>query len=131
MVRRRALPHGDFDRFRASSSRQSAGVGGMGPSVLPIAARLGAGAATRLGLDLDESSDVLFMLCERDPLGGGPGGGGGNGMPGSQAAVREGVLEPSSRRAIPIPPVEAARLEAGGRGAISGVHCAWRCGVAG
>lgn len=121
VVRRRALPQGDFDRFRASSSRQSAGVGGIGPSVLPSfgAALLGAGAARDRD---DESSDVLFMLCEREPPGGGPGGGGGSGMPGSQTAVRDGVLEPSSRRAMPMPPVEAARLDAGGREAISGVH---------
>lgn len=123
VVRRNALPQGDFDLLRASSSRQSAGVGGIGPSELPNPAALrGAGAAKEFIPDRKESSEVRFILCDRELLGGGPGGGGGSGMPGSQAAVREGVLEPSSRRDMPIPPVEAALLAAGGRRATSGVH---------
>ena len=62
-----------------------------------------------------------FKLCERT-VGGGPGGGGGSGIPGSHAAcvvsLRSGRCQAETLCA-PIPPVEAALLEAGGRSAVS------------
>ena len=65
---------------------------------------LGAGAATAMSEAFDkpalpierpELSNVLFILWERLPDGGGPGGGGGRGMPGSHAPF-EGLCDLSS-----------------------------------
>ena len=59
------------------------------------------------------------MLWERLPAGGGPGGGGGRGIPGSHAPL-EGLYDLSSSSLEdvldnPMPPVEAARRDAGAR----------------
>lgn len=61
-----------------SSSTQSAGVGGTGPSaVIPFGGGLLVGG-DRTGL----GSIVRFKLCDLEFDGGGPGGGGGRGNPG-------------------------------------------------
>lgn len=85
-----------------SSSIQSAGVGGTGPSVEMGGRRVGGDTTL---------SDVRVMLWDRG-AGGGPGGGGGRGIPGSHLATdddrdlaEDGVL---------VAPAETALREAGG-----------------
>lgn len=69
-----------------------------------------------------DSSDALFMLCERTLLGGGPGGGGGSGIPGSHGAGDvSGARLLVGALATSIPPVEAALRAVGGCGTRSSV----------
>ena len=101
------------------SSRQSAGVGGTGPSWVPFTgAVLVRNAGGGPGVD-DELSDelALLRLWERADAGGGPGGGGGRGIPVSQPDFGGDLLAGVKGVPVrPMPPVEAARREAGGLG---------------
>lgn len=96
---------GDRPLDARSSSTQSAGVGGTGPSVDIACGR-------RVGGDII-GSGVRVRLCDLElALGGGPGGGGGKGMPGSHLAVDN--PQECECEGVSIAPVEAARLDAGG-----------------
>jgi hypothetical protein len=70
---------GDFDRFRACSSCQPIGVGGIGVSVVCPGLRVG-GAAGGASLLEGTSKPRGPRLCDLELLGGGPGGGGGIGI---------------------------------------------------
>lgn len=74
----------------------------------------------------EERSAALLVLCERAPLGGGPGGGGGKGMPGVHAGALVWRTASSLRIEVPMAPVDAARRDAGGRPMLSGLHGACR-----
>ena len=109
---------GGLSCCNASSSTQFAGVGGTGPRLVPTPGGrlvLGAGTgAVKLLPDVDPSDD-RHILWDR-AFGGSPGGGGGSGMPGSQPSRDGDLLSGLDEDPfIPIPPVEAALREAGGR----------------
>lgn len=99
----------------ASSSLQSAGVGGTVPRLVPVPGRRldrngSVGASTEDGLSIGR-----LRLCERAEAGGGPGGGGGRDIFGSQVTgLGEWLVERDDPPARPIPPVDAALLAAGG-----------------
>jgi hypothetical protein len=101
-----------------SSSTQSAGVGGMLPSPVPING--GGRARVRLGpwdVLAEDDSDEPLTLTDL-PAGGGPGGGGGRGIPGSQPFAGDGPrdrLEGLEELALlTTAPAEAALRDAGG-----------------
>ncbi len=90
----------------STSSIQSAGVGGTGPSVV--------GRGRRVGGDVIGSLPPLLvrdMLCDRAPAGGGPGGGGGMGMPGSHGTC--GPVRDLAEVGVSMAPMEAARRDPG------------------
>ena len=111
----------DLDLFRkvfeglGDSSRQSAGVGGTVSRVVPLPG----GPRCRngsVGPNVDEGLSVnLFRLCERAEAGGGPGGGGGIGIVDSHVTgLGEWLFERDDAPLMPIAPVDAALLAAGG-----------------
>lgn len=102
--------------FDASSSVQSAGVGGTVSSAVPVPggrlARRG-----RVGTEQFEGlSRGRSRLWERADDGGGPGGGGGSGIPGAQVVgLGEWLAEREKPPARPRAPVDAALRAAGAR----------------
>jgi len=96
-------------------------VGGTGPRLVPRPGGrlvLGAGTGAVKLLDDDDPSEERLILWDR-AFGGSPGGGGGNGMLGSQPSpvgdLLSDLLDLDDGPLNPIPPVEAALREAGGR----------------
>lgn len=72
------------------------------------------------------------MLCEREVLGGGPGGGGGSGMPGAHTTAGDSVpvFRLEEGPAAPIAPVDAALRAAGARpGSMLYASCSLGCDV--
>jgi hypothetical protein len=66
------------------------------------------------------------MLCDLElARGGGPGGGGGRGIPGSHLTVE--CARECDAEGVPIAPVDAALLDAGGLTGLSNSAC-WRVG---
>jgi hypothetical protein len=85
----------------------------MGPSVDWPGRRVG-GADGKLRFRLKSIPGPI--LCDLEPLGGGPGGGGGSGIPGPQRACElVGVSSTGVRDSVPRPrtPADAALREAG------------------
>lgn len=111
-------PFGLFDHvvwWAGVSSLQSAGVGGTGSRLVPCAGGRLVRKAEEGASSAEAVSEALLMLCDRLVDGGGPGGGGGSGMPGSHLFwLEERLAAREDCPFRPIPPVEAARRDAGG-----------------